>query len=133
MRDLKAQMTERSVARKNVMKQMVYARMATRAVGQVKKEESDGVVATSKYCAKAIEDDEEDDEEADEEEDKGEENGLGTDAQGDGDNLLDVFEALFKPLSSSPTLRFVTSCRSHSRFAVCSGLSSSWILPEYEQ
>ncbi|KAI0265468.1 hypothetical protein BGY98DRAFT_1103077 [Russula aff. rugulosa BPL654] len=34
-------------------------------------EEGDEVVATSKYCAKAIEDDEEDDEEADEEEDEG--------------------------------------------------------------
>jgi hypothetical protein len=55
---------------------MVYARMATRAVGQVKKEEGDGVVATSKYCAKAIEDDEENDEEANEEEDEEEENGL---------------------------------------------------------
>jgi hypothetical protein len=46
-RVLKAQVTERHVARKNMMKQMVYARMATRAVGQVKKEEGDGVVATS--------------------------------------------------------------------------------------
>ena len=95
---------------------MVYARIATRAVGQVKKEEGDGVVATSKYCAKAIEDDEENDEEANEEEDEEEENALGTDAQGDGDNLLDVFEALFKPFSSSPTLRFVTSYRSYSPF-----------------
>ena len=99
-----------------MMKQMVYARLAARAVGQVKKkEEGDGVVATSKYCAKAIEDDEEDDEEADEEEDEEEENGLGTDARGDGDNL-DAFEALFKPLSSSPTHRFVASRRSRSPF-----------------
>jgi hypothetical protein len=98
----------------NMMKQMVYARMATRAVGQVrKKEEGDGVVATSKYCAKAIEDDEED-EEVNQAEDE-EKNGLGTDAQGDGDDL-DVFEALFKPLSSSPTLSFVASRRSRSPF-----------------
>ncbi|KAI0265751.1 hypothetical protein BGY98DRAFT_939362 [Russula aff. rugulosa BPL654] len=42
----------------------VYARMAARAVGQVKeKEEGDGVVATSKYCTKVIEDDEDDEEE----------------------------------------------------------------------
>jgi hypothetical protein len=63
-RDLKAQMTERRVVRKNVTKQMVYARMAARAVGQVKeKEEGDGVLATSKYCTKVIEDDEDDEEE----------------------------------------------------------------------
>jgi hypothetical protein len=42
-------MTERRVARKNtMMKLVVYARMAGRAVGQVKKkEEGDGVGATS--------------------------------------------------------------------------------------
>jgi hypothetical protein len=97
------------------MKQMVYARMAARAVGQVKKkEEGDGVVATSKYCTKAIEDDE-DDEEANEDEDEEEENGVGTEAQGDGDDL-DAFEELFKPLSSSPTLRFVASRHSRSPF-----------------
>lgn len=67
-----------------------------------------------KYCAKAIEDDE-DDEEANEDEDEEVENGVGTDAQGDGDDL-DAFEALFKPLSSSPTLRFVANRRSRSPF-----------------
>src|ERR1019366_7892311 len=69
-RDLKAQMTERSVTRKNmVMKQMVYARMAARAVGQVKKEEGHGVVVTSKYCTKVIEDDADDDDANEDEED----------------------------------------------------------------
>ena len=97
------------------MKQMAYARMATVAVGQVKKkEEGDGVVATSKYCAKAIEDDE-DDEEANEEEDEEEEKGVGREAQGNRDDV-DAFETLFKPLSSSPTLHFVASRRSRSPF-----------------
>ena len=109
-RYLKAQMVERRVARKNMMKQMVYARIATRAAGQVKKEEGDGVVATSKYCTKAIED-----EEVNEDEDEEEDNGVGTEAQGDGDDL-DAFEALFRPLSSSPTLRFVANRRSRSPF-----------------
>jgi hypothetical protein len=108
-RDLKAQVTERRVARKNMMKQMMYARMAARAAGQ----EGDGVAATGKYCAKAIEDDE-DDEEANEEEDE-EENEVGTEVQDDGDDLA-AFEALFKPLSSSPTLRFVANRRSRSPF-----------------
>lgn len=94
-------MTERRVARKNVTKQMVYAGMAARAVGQVKeKEEGDGVVATSKYCIKVIEDDE-DGEDENEDEDE-EENGLETEAQGNGDDL-DAFKALSKSLSSSPT------------------------------
>jgi hypothetical protein len=122
-------MAERRVARKNMMKQMVYARMAARAVGQIKKkEEGDGVVATSKYCTKAIEDDE-DDEEANEDEDEEEENGLGTEAQGDRDDL-DVFEALFKPLSSSPTLRFVASRRSRSPFPPSLSLLSPVSTPE---
>jgi hypothetical protein len=93
-----------------VMKQMVYARMAARAVGQVKKEEGHGVVVTSKYCAKAIEDDEDDDEANEDEEDR-----VGTAAQGDDDDL-DAFEALFRPLSSSPTLHFIASRRSRSPF-----------------
>jgi hypothetical protein len=106
------------------MKRMVYARMAPRAVGQVKeKEEGDGVLATSKYYAKAIEDDE-DDEEANEEEEEEEESGVGTEAQGNGDDL-DAFEALFKPLSSSPTLRFVASRRSRSPFPPSLSLLSS--------
>ena len=113
-RDVKTRMTERRVARKNMMKQIAYARMTGRAVVQGTKKEDDGVVATSKYCAKAIDDDE-DDEEANEEEDDDDENRLGTEAQGDGDNL-NTFEALFKPLSSSPTLRFVASRRSRSPF-----------------
>jgi hypothetical protein len=47
------------MTRKNMMKWMVYAHMAARAVGQEKKKkEGDGVGATSKYCAIAIEDDE---------------------------------------------------------------------------
>ena len=96
------------------MKQMMYACMASRAVGQVKKEEGDGVVATSKYCAKAIEDDE-DDEEANEEEDEEEEKGVGREAQGNCDDV-DAFEALFKPLSSSPTLHFIASRRSRLPF-----------------
>ena len=64
--------------------------------------QGNGVVATSKYCAKAIEDDEDDDEvnEDEDEEDEDEENRVGTEAQSNGDGL-DVFEALFKPLSSS--------------------------------
>ena len=96
------------------MKQIVYARTAARAVGQTKKDEGDGIVATSKYCTKAIEDDE-DDEEANEEEDEEEGNRVGTEAQDGGDDL-DAFEALFKPLSSSPTLRFVANRRSRSPF-----------------
>jgi hypothetical protein len=84
---------------------MAYARMAA------KKEEGHGVVATSKYCAKAIEDDEDEDD-ANEEED----NRVGMAAEGDDgngdDDDLDAFEALFRPLSSSPTLRFVASRRS---------------------
>jgi hypothetical protein len=107
-------MTERRVARKNMLKQMVYTRIAARAVGQVKKKEEGDGVATSKYCDKAIEDDE-DDEEAIEDEDEEEGNGAGTEEQGDGDDL-DAFEALFKPLSSSPTLRFVANRRSRSPF-----------------
>jgi hypothetical protein len=110
-RNLKAQMKERSVTRKNMMmKRTVYARLAARAGGQVKKEEGHGIVSTSKYCAKGIEDDEDDDEANEEEEDR-----VGTTAQG-GDNDLDAFEALFKPLSSSPTLRFVASQHSRSPF-----------------
>jgi len=95
-----------------MMKQMVYARMAARAVGQVNKKEGDGAVATSKYCTKAIDDEDDEDVNGDEDE---EENGVGTEAQGDGDDL-DAFEALFKPLSSSPTLRFVANRRSRSPF-----------------
>lgn len=107
-------MTERRVARKNMMKQMVYTRVSARAVVQVKADEGDGVVVTNNYCTKTIGDDE-DDEEANEEEDEEEESEVGAEAQGDGDDL-DAFEALFKPLSSSPTLRFVASRRSRSPF-----------------
>jgi hypothetical protein len=74
----------------------------------VKKDEGNGVVATSKYCAKAIEDDENDEEVNENEENEEEENRVGTEAQSNGDDLY-VFEALFKPLSSLPTLRFVAS------------------------
>ncbi len=95
-----------------MMKRMVYARMAARAVGQVKTKEGDGVVATNKYCAKAIEADE-DDEEANEDEEDQEGSRMETGTQGDS-NDLDAYEALFKPLSSSPTLRFVASRRSRS-------------------
>jgi hypothetical protein len=117
------------------MKQMVYTRMAPQAVGQVqKKEEGDGVVATSKYCAKDIEDDE-DDEDANEDEEE-EKNGVGTEAQGGGDDLT-AFEALFKPLSSSPTLHFVANRRSRSPFppslSLLSPVSTSGLLtPDLE-
>ncbi len=98
------------------MKQMVYARMAVHGVGSVKKDEGNGVVATSKYCAKAIEDDDDDDDDDEvDEEDEEEENRVGTEAQSNGDDV-DVFEALFKPLSSSPTLRFVPSYCPYSPF-----------------
>jgi hypothetical protein len=112
-------MTERRVTRK--MKRNVYVRMA---VGQVKKEEGHGVVATSRYCAKAIEDDEDDADVNEEEEDV-----METAAQGDDDDL-DVFEALFRPLSSSPTLRFVASWRSHSPFLPTLSLLSPTSAPE---
>ena len=113
------------------MKQMVYARMTARAVGQVKtKEEGNEVVATTKYCTKVIDDDE-DDEEANEDDDEEGVKGVGTEAQGDGDDL-DTFEALFKPLSSSPTLRFVASRCSRSRFppslSLLSPVSTSGLL-----
>ena len=94
-----------------MMERSVYARMAARMVGQVKKEEGHGIAATGKYCAKEIEDDDDDDEANEEEEDR-----VGTAAQGNDDDL-DAFEALFKPLSSSPTLRFFASQRSRSPFA----------------
>ncbi len=67
----------------------------------MKKDEGNGVVATSKYCAKAIEDDEDDEEVNKDEEDEEEENRV-AETQGNGDDV-DVFEALFKPLSSLPT------------------------------
>ncbi len=105
------------------MKQMVYARMAARGVGSVKKDEGNGVVGTSKYCAKAIEDDEDDEEVNEDEEDEEEENRVGAEAQGNEDDL-DVFEALFKPLSSSPTLRFVASRRPCSPFPPSLSLAS---------
>jgi hypothetical protein len=67
-RDLKVQLTDWDVIRKNIVtKRMVYVCMAARAVGQVKTEEGHGVVATSKYCAKSIEDDGDDDEANEEE------------------------------------------------------------------
>jgi hypothetical protein len=37
-----------------VMKQMVHARIAVQAVGQVRKEDEDGVGATSKYSARTM-------------------------------------------------------------------------------
>jgi len=43
----------------------------------VKKDEGNGVVATSKYCAKAIEDDEDDEEVNEDEEDEEEESRVG--------------------------------------------------------
>jgi hypothetical protein len=87
--------------------------MAARGVGSVKKDEGNGVVATNKYCAKAIEDNEDDDEVNENEEDEEEENRVGTEAQGNGDGL-DVFEALFKPLSSSQaTAAARHSCHCH--------------------
>jgi len=46
-------------------------------VGSVKKDEGNGVVATSKYCAKAIEDDEDDEEVNEDEEDEEEESRVG--------------------------------------------------------
>ena len=53
--DLKARMTDRCVVRMDtVMKQMVHARIAVQAVGQVRKEGEDGVGATSKYSARTI-------------------------------------------------------------------------------
>ena len=123
-RNLKAQMKERSVTRKNMMmKRTVYARLAARAGGQVKKEEGHGIVSTSKYCAKGIEDDEDDDEANEEEEDR-----VGTTAQG-GDDDLDAFEALFKPLFLSPTLRFVASQRSRSPFPASLSLLSPISIP----
>ena len=103
-------MTQRRATRKNAVKQTVYARMAARAVGQVKKDEGHGLVATSIYCAKAIEDDDDDEEAIEKEEDR-----VGTPAPGDDDDL-DAFEALFRPLSSSPTLRFVAIRRARSPF-----------------
>jgi hypothetical protein len=69
---------------------------------------SHGVVATSKYSAKAIEVDEGDEDANEEEEDR-----MEAAAQGD-DNDLDAFEVLFRLLSSSPTLRFVARRRSRS-------------------
>ena len=53
-----------------MMKQAVYACMAARALEKGKKDEGHGLVATSSYCAKAIEDDEDDDEVNEEEEDR---------------------------------------------------------------
>ena len=101
------------------MKQMEYARIAALAVGQVKKE-GDEVVGTGNYSTKVIEDDEEDEEE---------ENGVGTEVQCDADDL-DAFEALFRPLSSSPTLRFVASRRSRSPFPPSLSLLSPVSTPE---
>ena len=77
-------MTEHRATRKNAGKQTVYARMAARAVGQVKKDEGHGLVATSTYCAKAIEDDGDNQEAIGEEED-----GVGTPG---GDDDLDALE-----------------------------------------
>src|SRR5260370_12487130 len=123
-RNLKAQITERRVAGKNMMKQMGYARMAVPGVGSVKKDEGNGVVATSKYCAKAIEDDDDDDDDDEvDEEDEEEGNRVGTEAQSNGDDV-DVFESLFKPLSSSPTLRFVPSYCPDSPFPPSPSLAS---------
>ena len=51
----KARMTDRCVVRMDtVMKQMVHARIAVQAVGQVRKEGEDGVGATSKYSARTM-------------------------------------------------------------------------------
>jgi hypothetical protein len=85
-----------------MIKQLMHTRTATQAVEEAKKEEGDGVSATRKYCAKAIEDDEYD-EEADEDEDKVEEDS--------NDDDLDAFEAshrFHRPRSDSSQVAAIT-------------------------
>jgi hypothetical protein len=97
-RELKAHimmMRERRAAMKNSTKQTAYARMGAAAVAP-SKEDLAGV--TGKYCEDDVEEDEE-----------GEEVVIRdiTEAQPESDDP-DAFEALFKSLSSSPTLRLDT-------------------------
>ena len=91
--------------------------MPAQAVGQVTKGESDrvGALATANYRVKAAEDDEDDEVEVEAHEEEEEEE---TGAQGRRRRrsrmLWPANMALFKPLSSSPQLRFVASQPSYS-------------------
>ncbi|KAI0276876.1 hypothetical protein BC826DRAFT_1118056 [Russula brevipes] len=88
-RELKAQMTGRRAARKKLMKQVVYARMAA-VVRHGKEDAADATGKCGARDAKADEATEEDRE--------------GPDAQGEDD--VDAFEALFNSLSLAPELSF---------------------------